>query len=228
MNESPNMKMALIPLFRELGASFGLIKFKNQIYQYQFGGPVKNQNRKFRVYFFFNANNPVFFDTKQYSHQTDGTFFSLFYQIHSRLMAVFGKKIDFPLKRSFWHSVDKCSSQNKKCSSEQKWCSSKFAHLKKRCSSGLLIRKKNAHLACSSETLCSSDLLIYEQRAHLFCSSLVHFYKSAHLDHLILNPKNFQKSNKKSKFCKIFQSTFVKIAIFTMLVKIIQLSCSKN
>ena len=53
--------MALSLLFKELRSSFGFLKFKNQIYQYVFGGPIENTIENFWYMFFFNANNPVLF-----------------------------------------------------------------------------------------------------------------------------------------------------------------------
>ena len=76
------------------------------------------------------------------------------------------------------------------CSSDKKvliW----FAHLKKMCSSDLLIWKKSAHLVCSSEKKVliwfahlkkkgSSGLLIWKKGAHLVCSSEVKNYDHLH------------------------------------------------
>ena len=44
------VKTALTPLFKELWAIFGFLKFKNQIYQCKFGGHIRNilENRGFR------------------------------------------------------------------------------------------------------------------------------------------------------------------------------------
>ena len=44
LNSKNDVKTALTPLFKELWAISGFLKFKNQIYYSKFGGPIKNSN----------------------------------------------------------------------------------------------------------------------------------------------------------------------------------------
>ena len=63
------VKTALTPLFKELWAIFGFLKFKNQIYYMNLVDRSKIQCKIFRVYgFFLTPSIQCFFDTKSYSH----------------------------------------------------------------------------------------------------------------------------------------------------------------
>ena len=44
--------------------NFGFLKFKNQIYYYEFGGPIKNTIENFGFMVFLNTNNPAFLTQK--------------------------------------------------------------------------------------------------------------------------------------------------------------------